>query len=140
MACPICGRGNRGNAKYCVACGSPLGARPRTDGTRRYVCLKGPGKPGCGKVAILAEPIEALIAEAVYPIAATGQFSVSKFNAAWRRDAYRTRDVSEQQAFLAGLRQHGDVAARPAFGGGHQAAAPALIASTVRPAESTCDA
>lgn len=24
LACPICGRGNRSSAKYCVACGSPL--------------------------------------------------------------------------------------------------------------------
>ncbi|MBX0327385.1 Stp1/IreP family PP2C-type Ser/Thr phosphatase [Oscillochloris sp. ZM17-4] len=24
LACPICGRGNRANAKYCVACGSPM--------------------------------------------------------------------------------------------------------------------
>jgi serine/threonine protein phosphatase PrpC len=34
LACPICGRGNRSNAKYCVACGSPMrpGAKaaPRT--------------------------------------------------------------------------------------------------------------
>lgn len=30
IACPICGRGNRGGAKYCVACGSPLqpGVKP----------------------------------------------------------------------------------------------------------------
>ncbi|NTU84997.1 MAG: Stp1/IreP family PP2C-type Ser/Thr phosphatase [Chloroflexales bacterium] len=31
-ACPICGRGNRDGAKYCVACGSPMrpGVRPAT--------------------------------------------------------------------------------------------------------------
>jgi PPM family protein phosphatase len=26
LACPICGRGNRSNARYCVACGSPMRA------------------------------------------------------------------------------------------------------------------
>jgi hypothetical protein len=42
-----------------------LVARPRGDGTRRYICAKGPGQPGCGGIAILAEPLEALIVEAV---------------------------------------------------------------------------
>ena len=34
-------------------------------GTRRYVCAKGPGLPGCGRIAVLAEPVEDLIAQAV---------------------------------------------------------------------------
>ena len=49
----------------CGRCGATLVARPRADGTRRYVCAKGPGKPGCGGIAVLAEPTEHLIAEAV---------------------------------------------------------------------------
>ena len=54
-----------GGLLRCSICQAPLVARPRGDGTRRYVCAKGPGLPGCGRIAILAEPIEALIAEAV---------------------------------------------------------------------------
>ena len=54
-----------GGLLRCRPCGAVLVARPRGDGARRYVCAKGPGKPGCGGVAILAEPLEALIAEAV---------------------------------------------------------------------------
>ncbi len=40
-------------------------ARPRTDGSRRYVCAKGPGFDGCGGMAIMAEPLEAVAAAAV---------------------------------------------------------------------------
>jgi DNA invertase Pin-like site-specific DNA recombinase len=54
-----------GGLMRCRPCGAVLVARPRGDGARRYVCAKGPGKPGCGGVAILAEPLEAFIAEAV---------------------------------------------------------------------------
>jgi len=54
-----------GGLLRCRLCEAVLVARPRADGTRRYVCAKGPGKPGCGGIAILAEPLEALIAGAV---------------------------------------------------------------------------
>ena len=30
LACPICGRGNRSNARYCVACGAPTRPDPQT--------------------------------------------------------------------------------------------------------------
>lgn len=49
----------------CGLCDAVLVARPRGDSTRRYVCAKGPGLAGCGKIAILAEPLEVLITEAV---------------------------------------------------------------------------
>jgi site-specific DNA recombinase len=50
----------------CGLCETPLVARPRADGQRRYVCAKGPGLPGCGRIAILAESIEHLIEAAVF--------------------------------------------------------------------------
>ena len=53
-----------GGLLRCGVCQSGLVSRPR-GATRRYVCAKGPGLPGCGKIAITAEPVEALIAEAV---------------------------------------------------------------------------
>ena len=49
----------------CGLCGAPLIARPAAGGTRRYVCAKGPGHSGCGRMAANAEPIEAFLAEAV---------------------------------------------------------------------------
>lgn len=38
--------------------------------------------------------------------ASTGEISVFKFNAAWRRNAYRLRDVAEQRACLTALREN----------------------------------
>ena len=49
----------------CGRCGARMVARPRDDGTRRYVCAKGPGQAGCGKLMILADPVEQLVSEAV---------------------------------------------------------------------------
>jgi hypothetical protein len=54
-----------GGLLRCGLCDAVLVARPRVDGQRRYVCAKGPGQPGCGRMAVSAEPLEALIAEAV---------------------------------------------------------------------------
>ena len=54
-----------GGLLRCSLCDSVLVSRPREDGTRRYVCAKGPGMPGCGGIAVLADPLEELIAEAV---------------------------------------------------------------------------
>ena len=49
----------------CGLCGATLISRPRSDGERRYVCATGPGKAGCGKIAIKAEPVEVFIVETV---------------------------------------------------------------------------
>ena len=54
-----------GGLLRCGLCDAPLVARPRTDGFRRYVCAKGPGQPGCGRIGINAEPLEALLTDAV---------------------------------------------------------------------------
>jgi len=50
----------------CGRCGSVLVARPRMDKVRRYVCSRGPGQPGCGGIARLAEPVEQVVVEAVF--------------------------------------------------------------------------
>jgi len=49
----------------CHKCTTVLVSRPRTDGTRRYVCPTGEPRGGCGGVVALADPIERWIAEAV---------------------------------------------------------------------------
>jgi DNA invertase Pin-like site-specific DNA recombinase len=54
-----------GGLLRCGHCDAALVARPRTDGTRRYVCAKGPGLAGCGRTAVNAAPVEELIVEAV---------------------------------------------------------------------------
>jgi hypothetical protein len=54
-----------GGLLRCGRCGTPMVSRPRSDGVRRYVCAAGPGFGGCGRMATVAEPVEALVAEAV---------------------------------------------------------------------------
>jgi site-specific DNA recombinase len=49
----------------CGNCSQPLVARPRLDGTRRYVCARQPGNQNCGKLARMAEPVEQVVKEAV---------------------------------------------------------------------------
>ena len=49
----------------CGQCAAKMVARPREDGSRRYVCATGPGNVGCGKTFQLAEPLEQLIKEAI---------------------------------------------------------------------------
>jgi site-specific DNA recombinase len=65
-------RTNRSARRYLLArllrcgnCGSRLYSRPRENGSRRYVCASGPGFGGCGKLTIVAEPLEQFILEAV---------------------------------------------------------------------------
>jgi len=49
----------------CDACGAALVSRPRDDGSRRYVCARGPQYHGCGRTYVVAEPLEQFVTEAV---------------------------------------------------------------------------
>ncbi|MCB9373135.1 MAG: recombinase family protein [Microthrixaceae bacterium] len=48
----------------CGRCGTTLYSAARAT-TRRYVCLSGPDHGGCGRLTVVAEPLENLITEAV---------------------------------------------------------------------------
>jgi DNA invertase Pin-like site-specific DNA recombinase len=48
----------------CGKCGNVLYSSPRKT-TRRNVCLSGPDHGGCGQLAVVADPLERLIADAV---------------------------------------------------------------------------
>lgn len=54
-----------GGLLRCGLCGAPMVARPTAERVRRYVCAKGPGQAGCGRMSATAEPVEQLVAEAV---------------------------------------------------------------------------
>lgn len=54
-----------GGLARCGLCDAPLVARPRDDKRRAYVCARGPGFTGCGKIGSLAEPLEELVIDAV---------------------------------------------------------------------------
>jgi site-specific DNA recombinase len=65
-------RTNRSARRYllvrllrCGLCGEPLVSRPTQDGTRRYVCAKGPSLSGCGKIHVRADALEDFIVQAV---------------------------------------------------------------------------
>lgn len=47
----------------CGLCGARLVARPKADKRRCYVCAAGPGFRGCGKIRVLAEPLEDHVTE-----------------------------------------------------------------------------
>lgn len=48
----------------CGKCGNTLFSSARVN-TRRYVCLGGPDHQGCGRLTVVADPVERLIADAV---------------------------------------------------------------------------
>jgi site-specific DNA recombinase len=52
----------------CGLCDTPLVARPRSDRARCYVCSTGPGFNGCGRIRVLAEPLEDLVARQVWAL------------------------------------------------------------------------
>jgi site-specific DNA recombinase len=58
----------------CGRCGTKLVARPRQDQTPCYVC-PGVPEPGCGKIRILASPLEELIADTVIAAVDTPELS-----------------------------------------------------------------
>jgi hypothetical protein len=47
----------------CGRCGEPLQSRPKEDGRRRYVCARRPDSNACGKMAVVADELEALTVE-----------------------------------------------------------------------------
>jgi DNA invertase Pin-like site-specific DNA recombinase len=52
----------------CRLCQARLIARPRSDGARCYVCATGPALAGCGKIRVLAEPLEDLVVAQVLTV------------------------------------------------------------------------
>jgi hypothetical protein len=99
----------------CGLCECPLIGRPRSDGTRRYICAKAPGLSGCGGVAIIADTLERFIVEAVLhrldsPALATaldGADAPSELLSAVRIDAETSQRELEQLAAAYGERQIG---------------------------------
>jgi site-specific DNA recombinase len=49
----------------CGLCDARLVSRPRSDKARCYVCASGPQFGGCGKIRVLADPLEEMVVEMV---------------------------------------------------------------------------
>lgn len=104
-------RTNRSARRYlltrllrCGRCGQTLVSRPTADGTRCYVCAKGPGFGGCGGLSVRAEPLEQLLVDSVlYRLDSPEMASVLN-GAPDDADAARIRfELEEAQAQLAEL-------------------------------------
>jgi DNA invertase Pin-like site-specific DNA recombinase len=78
----------------CGLCGAPLVARPRV-GSRSMVCAKGPGFRGCGGIRVQADPLEALVSEAVLAAVDGGALAA----------AMETTEDREAMEGLAGVEQ-----------------------------------
>jgi DNA invertase Pin-like site-specific DNA recombinase len=98
-------RGGRGyylltGLMVCGRCGHPMRGHPN-HGSRSYGCLKEGGVGGCGRMRIIAEPTEAVIAEAVF--AAIDGGAVNRAMVAASKDAAGAEVVDRIAADRAAL-------------------------------------
>jgi site-specific DNA recombinase len=113
-------RTNRSARRYLLAsllrchhCGNRLYSRPRDDGARRYVCASGPGFEGCGKVTVMAEPLEQFVVVAVLDRldspqlahALNGGVSADPAGSEWQAEVERAQEQLEELADMWGERQ-----------------------------------
>jgi site-specific DNA recombinase len=108
-------RTNRSARRYLLAsllrchhCDAKLVSRPRADGAKRYVCASGPNFGGCGKVTIMAEPLEQYVVEAVLhrldspelPRALNGSVSTDPAGEEWQAEVERAQEKLDELAEL----------------------------------------
>jgi site-specific DNA recombinase len=113
-------RTNRSARRYlltsllrCHHCDSKLVSRPRADSAKRYVCASGPNFGGCGKVTIMAEPLEQYVVEAVLyrldspdlPKALNGNVSTDPAGEEWQAEVERTQEQLDELAEMWGKRE-----------------------------------
>src|SRR5262245_30744930 len=95
-----------GNVGRCGLCNGPLGSNPE-DGRRRYRCRRPPRGQGCGRIQIVADPLEDMVADAVIARLA-GPGLVAARRAAAGTDAERAGLLAELEAAEATLRRLDD--------------------------------
>lgn len=86
----------------CGRCGKPMVGRPRSDKTRRYVCLSKKAG-GCGGLAIFAEPTEDLVVAAVLHRLTSPDFGASIATEDTEDSAGDAAAIREDEARLAQL-------------------------------------
>lgn len=77
----------------CGKCGNRLYSAARVS-TRRYVCLNGPDHGGCGRLTVVAGPVEELLADAVLMRLSSPQFA--DLLAGRASQGQETADLAEQ--------------------------------------------
>lgn len=85
----------------CSRCSSPMWtswrANKRGEKVRRYSCFNRPGTPGCGKTAVVAEPVDELAAETVIAVLAGPKLAQARRRAGGRGHT-RDRDAAKELA------------------------------------------
>jgi len=95
----------------CGRCGNRLYSSARVN-TRRYVCSSGPDHGGCGRMTVVADPVEQLIADAVLirlsspdlAHALAGRASADEQSAALAEQIAADRDQLEELATMYGTK------------------------------------
>lgn len=95
----------------CGRCGNRLYSSARVN-TRRYVCASGPDHGGCGRLTVVADPVEQLIADAVLirlsspdlAHALAGRASADEQSAALAEQIAADRDQLEELATMYGTK------------------------------------
>lgn len=87
----------------CGLCGAVLRSAPRGGGVSAYRCKAGPGAKGCGRIGVLAGPLEELIAEQVFRRIDSPEL-VTALSATHRSaDASLYESIAEDEAMLSTL-------------------------------------
>ena len=90
----------------CGLCGQTLVSRPTADHKRCYVCAKGPGFGGCGRMSVRAQPLEEFVVEAVLYRLDSPDLADALAGTPAAPDVERVRiEVEEARAQLAQLAQ-----------------------------------
>lgn len=90
----------------CGLCGETLVSRPTGDGTPRYICARGVGFSGCGRLYIKAATLEALVVEAVLYRLDSPELAAAMNGASDDPDSERIQaELDEANAHLSELAQ-----------------------------------
>jgi len=94
-----------GGLLRCGRCEAPMVSQPNAKSVRRYVCAKGPGRAGCGRMSAVADPLEELVAEAVLLRLDTPELAAALTDArAQQSELAELHDqIADDQVMLEGL-------------------------------------
>jgi DNA invertase Pin-like site-specific DNA recombinase len=121
----------------CGRCGGPLWTSWKNrDGKRqaRYACVKGPGKPGCGALTVVAEPVDNLVRDIVLhalagPALAHARKARRSDDRAQAAAARELSDAEERLQALAEMFAGGELSRRE-YAAGRDKAKERIIAAT----------
>jgi DNA invertase Pin-like site-specific DNA recombinase len=94
----------------CGECGQVLRGMRRENGKRRFACPPGPSHRGCGRIEINTDPVEALMAEALFEVVDTpGLVGRRQQQARQRQRVDDPAALEEELGELAAMRGRGEL-------------------------------